>query len=192
MIEAFSLERVGKAGAKFDADKAKWFNQQYLRSKSNEELAVLMMPLLQEKGIEVDESFAAGVANLMKERATFIPDLVNAEYFFGKPEEYDKKTIKKKWKENTPEHMKNLRDVLAGIEGFSHENIETEFKNFLEKNELGFGAVLPNFRVLVTGQGMGASMSEICALLGKEEVLSRMDEGMKSVPQILETLRSNA
>ena len=88
--------------------------------------------------------------------------------------------------------MKDLRDFLATIQDFTGENIEKEFKGFLEKNELGFGAVLPNFRVLVTGEGMGASMSEICALIGKEEVLSRMDEGMERIPKILETLRSNA
>lgn len=178
LIETFTLERVGKAGAKFDADKTRWFNQQYLRKKPDEELAKDIKPLAEQQGFTSDDAYLAHVCRLMKERASFIPELLSADYFFKAPENYDEKTVRKKWKEKTPQIIGDWMEVLNGVEPFEAANIETAFKSFLEKNELGMGAVLPNFRVLVTGVGMGPSMFEIAALLGKDEVLKRMQQGM--------------
>ncbi len=178
LVAAFSLERVGKSGAKFDPDKAKWYNQQYLRETSNEALAALIKPEAVAMGVDVSDAFLAKVCELMKERASFPMELLEGQYFFSAPTAYDEKTVRKKWKENTPAIMGELRAVLEGIADFTAANVETEFKAFLEAKELGFGAVLPNFRVLVTGQGMGPSMFEIAALLGKEETLQRIDAGM--------------
>ena len=181
LIEEFTLERVGKAGAKFDADKTKWFNQQYLRAKGNDELADLLEPLLIEKNINVSRDFLLGVCHLQKERATFIGDMANEPFYFIPPTEYDEKTKKKKWKEDTPKIVEQLVSVLEEITDFTEENIETEFKRFLEQNEYGFGKVMPAFRLLVTGKGMGPSMSAICALLGKDEVLQRIETGLKEL-----------
>lgn len=182
LVEAFALERVGKSGAKFDPDKTRWFNEQYLRAKTNKELAQLVKPLVDEKGFTYSsDEFLAGVCGLMKERATFVQDLLNDNYLFVAPTEYDEKILRKKWKENTPNIINKLKDILENIAEFNSENIEKEFKAFLEREELGFGAVLPGFRLLVTGLGMGPSMFDICALLGKEETLNRINVGLQKL-----------
>ena len=181
LIEEFTLERVGKSGAKFDPDKTKWFNQQYLRNKSNSDLGKLL------KGkIEKDYSaeFLAEVAGLMKERASFIEDMLEGDYLFTPPLEYDAKTLRKKWKETTPANMENLKKVLNEITDFNAAEIELRFKAFLEDNNLGMGTVLPNFRLLVTGKGMGPSMFQIAALLGKKETIDRFNHGIEKITQI--------
>lgn len=182
LIQAFSLEKVGKSGSKFDPEKTRWFNAQYLRSKSNEELAAFVKPLVAEKGFAMpNDSFLTQYCGLMKERAVFINDLLAEDYLFVAPTNYDEQTVNKKWKAETPEIIKELRNVLENIVDFNAANIEVAFKSFIEEKGLGFGAVLPNFRVLVTGMGMGPSMFEICALLGKEETLRRMDVGLQAI-----------
>lgn len=182
LVEAFTLERVGKAGAKFDPDKAKWFNQQYLRSKSDEELAHEIEALAQMKGYDRPKDFLTGVCRLMKERASFIPEIIeNGTYFFEAPVVYDEKTVSKKWKDATPLHMEAFAALLDGIDQFDASNLEAAFKSFLESESLGMGAILPNLRLLVTGEGMGPGMFEIMELLGKEETLRRMREGIKNL-----------
>lgn len=182
LIHAFSLEKVGKSGSKFDPEKTRWFNAQYLRSKSNEELAAFVKPLVAEKGFAMpSDSFLTQYCGLMKERAVFINDLLAEDYLFVAPTNYDEQTVNKKWKAETPAIIKELRSVLENIVDFNAANIEVAFKSFIEEKGLGFGAVLPNFRVLVTGMGMGPSMFEICALLGKEETLRRMDVGLQAI-----------
>lgn len=181
LTQAFTLDRVGKAGAKFDADKTKWFNQQYLRMKNKNELAALMQPLLKEKGIDAEDSFVADVAELMKERAYFAKDLIVDEYYFTSPTEFDEKTTRKKWKENTPAIMKELISVFEGLENWTSENIESTFKAFLTEKELGMGAVLPNYRLLVTGKGMGPSMFEISSVIGKKETIDRMKNNISTI-----------
>lgn len=175
LTQAFSLDRVGKSGAKFDPDKTKWFNQQYLRAKSNEELGQLLGNFVEG---EFESSFLAAVAGMMKERASFPIELSVGTYFFAAPEVYDEKTQRKKWKEETPDRMRALAKVFESVEPFCADNIESSFKQFLIDKELGMGAVLPNFRLLLTGQGMGPSMFQIAELLGKEETLERMNTGI--------------
>lgn len=187
LVELFSLERVGKSGARFDPDKTKWFNQQYLRSTSNDELAKMLMPSLGDDVISKQPEYVAAVCNLMKERATFIQDIYNdGNYFFHPISEYDAKTVRKKWKEETPAIMTELLEELKSIESFTTENIETVFSAYLNKNEYGFGKVGPGFRLLVTGKGMGPSMFDICATLGKDLVVERMTEGMEKVAALKE------
>ncbi|MCB9189568.1 MAG: glutamate--tRNA ligase [Flavobacteriales bacterium] len=182
LVEAFSLERVSKSGAKFDPDKTKWFNQHYLRSKDNTELAKLLADKIDgEYSIE----FLTGVADLMKERASFIDEMLEGEYFFSRPTSFDDTTIRKKWKEDTAVNMKELVAVFDSITIWNSEEIEAGFKKFLEEKGLGMGAVLPNFRVLVTGLGMGPSMFAIAELLGKKETLERMTEGIEKVRELV-------
>ncbi|MGM0478153.1 MAG: glutamate--tRNA ligase [Bacteroidota bacterium] len=180
MTEAFSLERVSKAGAKFDADKTKWYQQQYLRAKSNDDLAEMLME--KHSGIDSDQNYLSAVCGLMKERATFIEDIrTEGAYFFEEPEEFDAKTVRKKWKEDTEEIITEWSRRLETIDPFTAENIEKAFKSYLEEIEKGIGAVLPAFRVLLTGKGMGPSMFEIAALLGKKETLERLN---KNIPVV--------
>lgn len=182
LIEAFSLERVGKAGAKFDPNKTKWFNQQYLRAKSDDELAKLIEPLAKEKGYDVGSDYLAEVSRLMKERASFLPEIVDTgAYLFEVPQEYDEKTTRKKWKEDTSEVMNNLMADFEALADWNTANCEVVFKDYLEKTELGMGRVLPNLRLLITGQGMGPSMFDIMALLGKEECINRMKKGISEL-----------
>ena len=167
LIEAFSLERVGKAGAKFDFDKTRWFNQQYLRAKTKEELSQDLQVILKENGVEAEDDFVATVCEQLKERATFIKDMwEEGKYYFSAPKSYDEKTIRKKWKEGTPKHITELKYRIEKISDFNSENIEKEFKSYLEENELGMGKLLPAFRVSLTGLGMGPSLFDIASLLG--------------------------
>jgi glutamyl-tRNA synthetase len=176
LAEAFSLERVGKSGAKFDPVKTKWFNEQYLKRKSNEELASLLKPMID---FDVEDEYLAKVSELLKERAVFVKDMTEDDFYFVAPTNFDEKTIKKKWKENTPSIIEAMITKFEGIEDFSAENVELAFKEYLSDNEIGMGAVLPNFRVLVTGKGMGPSMFQISAILGKEETFSRLKSGLQ-------------
>jgi glutamyl-tRNA synthetase len=182
LIEAFSLERVGKAGAKFDPDKTKWFNQQYLRAKSDNELGKMIEPLAKEKGYDVDTNYLSEVSRLMKERASFLPEIIeNGTYLFQAPTEFDEKTTSKKWKEDTPDVIRALYEDFEAQKEWNAANCEITFKNFLEKKELGMGQVLPNLRLVLTGQGMGPSMFDIMSLLGKEECLNRMKNGISEL-----------
>ena len=182
LIEAFSLERVGKAGAKFDFDKTRWFNQQYLRSKSKEELAQDLQIILKENGVEAEDNFVETVCEQLKERATFVKDMwEEGKYYFSVPTIYDEKTIRKKWKEDTPKYVLELKNKLSVLSDFSSENIEVEFKDYLEENELGMGRLLPAFRVCLTGLGMGPSLFDIASLLGKEETIKRMETALEKI-----------
>ncbi|NBG65035.1 glutamate--tRNA ligase [Acidiluteibacter ferrifornacis] len=184
LIETFTIERVGKAGAKYDPDKARWFNQQYLRGTKNEELAKQLQPRALEMNLSEANNleFLAGVCGMMKERATFLNDILSEGiYFFEQPSEYDDKTYRKKWKEETPALMREWKEVLNQLNDFSASSIESTFKSFLEEKNVGLGAALPNFRLMVTGLGMGPSMFEIAALLGKEETIDRMEKALKKL-----------
>lgn len=181
LIEQFDLDRVGRSGAKFDPDKTRWFNQQHLRSKSNEELARLIRPLVDEQEIEMNTERLEAYCGIMKERASFIPDLMEGSYIFQAPDEFDERMIRKKWKENTPEILEGFADKLKTLEPFNAAEIESCMKTYLEEKGIGMGALLANYRMVITGQGMGPSMMDISELLGKEEVLSRIDNGITKI-----------
>lgn len=180
LIEAFTLERVAKSGAKYDFEKTKWYNQQYLRAQSDEELGTQLQVLLKEKGISVDDATAAKVSGLMKERATFVKDMLeDGLYFFTAPNEYDEKTVKKKWKENTAEHLTSFRNKVADISALSADSVESAFKTTLEQHEIGFGQLGPALRLVLSGKPAGPSLFEISEILGKEEVLNRIDKALE-------------
>tara|TARA_R110002072_G_scaffold115803_1_gene246099 strand:+ start:1338 stop:2876 length:1539 start_codon:yes stop_codon:yes gene_type:complete len=184
MINAFSIDRVGKAGAKFDPEKARWFNQQYLRAKDDREIAETVMQYDECKSLigNKDIDYLATVCGLMKERATFLKDIPSeGHYFFEAPSEYNEKTVKNKWGEDSAALMTEWKTCIEGMSKFDQDSIEQEFKAFLEEKGLGIGKVLPLFRVLLTGQGMGPSMFAISALLGKAESIERLEVGIKKL-----------
>jgi glutamyl-tRNA synthetase len=182
LIQSFSLDRVGKAGAKFDFDKTKWFNQQYLRAKNKEDLANELQIILKQNNIKMDDEFVASVCNQLKERATFVKDMwLEGAYYFAAPTTYDEKTIRKKWKEDTPGFLSELKIRLEKISDFSSINIEIEFKKYLEDNDLGMGRLLPAFRLALTGLGMGPSLFDIASLLGKTETIKRMEVALNTI-----------
>jgi glutamyl-tRNA synthetase len=182
LVAAFTLERVNKSGAKFDFDKTKWFNQQYLRAHSNEELAALLIPILKENGLFFNPETLPAICELMKERSTFVADMLEeGRFFFEAPTSYDEKTVKKKWKDTTPAIVTELKELFSAMDDFSSAAIEASFSEFLAKKELGFGQVGPGFRLAVTGKGMGPSMFDICSILGKSEVVNRMETALKNI-----------
>jgi glutamyl-tRNA synthetase len=182
LIEAFDIAKVGKAGAKFDPEKAKWFNHQYLQKKSDGELAKLYQEILKDKGIEVSDEFVQQVVAQIKERANFVSDFWNqSHFFFEAPTEYDAKMVKKRWKEDTPEHLKKLSCVLKEIEPFTSENTEEKVKQWLEASGLSMGQVMTAFRLAVVGAGKGPHMFDIIALIGKEETIKRIEKAVETI-----------
>ena len=182
LVEIFTLDRVSKAGAKFDAEKTKWFQQQFLRATANDELASELKSLF---STDKSHAYLLCVCELMKERATFVQDiLTEGDYFFKAPSEYDETTIRKKWKDNSEQIMQGWLNELQQIENFTASTIENSFKSYLEKLGLGIGAVLPLFRLLTTGKGMGPSIFEIAELLGKEETVTRMKNGLHTISSL--------
>lgn len=181
LVEAFSLKKVNKAGARFDFEKAKWFNEQYLRAYSNEELAAQLTPILEEKGMAVPENLDK-ICALTKERSIFVKDMIEqGDYMFNRPTSYDEKTVRKKWKEDAPSIVGELKTKLAALDSFDASSTEAAFKAYLEEKEYGFGKVGPLFRLAISGRGMGPSLFEICEVLGKEEVVSRMDQAIETL-----------
>ena len=181
LVEAFSLERVNKAGAKFDAEKTKWFQQHYLRATADKELATDLKKIITSN---LSDEYLTEVCRLMKERATFVGDIpVEGAYLLAKPSVYDQTTIDKKWKDETAGLLSDWKTELQNTETWTAENLEDLFKAYITSKGVGIGAVLANFRLVITGAAMGPSMFEIIVLLGKEETLARMEEGMNYVSQ---------
>ncbi len=145
------MNRVHKAGAKFDPEKNKWFNQHYLKLQSDASLAEKFLPILLEKGIVTDKAFVTKVVASVKERATFVTDLYDlSDFFFVAPTSYDEKAAKN-WKEETPHLMQELISVLENIGDFTSVNIETIVKDWMTKNEIGMGKVMQPFRLSLVG-----------------------------------------
>ena len=176
LIDNFSLERVSKSGARFQPDKAKWFNAQYMHHKSDAELAALFQPILRDHGIEVADEVAGRAAGIMKERATFITDLWDlTSFFFTAPAEYEEKQTRKYWKGQNPEILRELRGVLASIDDFSKENTEQIVHGWIEEKGYGMGQVMNTLRLALVGAGKGPGMYDVTAFIGREETLRRID-----------------
>ena len=176
LIDSFSLERVSKSGARFQPDKAKWFNAQYMHHKSDAELAALFQPILRDHGIEVADEVAGRAAGIMKERATFITDLWDlTSFFFTAPAEYEEKQTRKYWKGQNPEILRELRGVLASIDDFSKENTEQIVHGWIEEKGYGMGQVMNTLRLALVGAGKGPGMYDVTSFIGKEETLRRID-----------------
>ena len=185
LIDNFSLDRVSKSGARFQPDKAKWFNAQYMHHKSDEELAELFQPILRENGVETTDYLAGKAAGIMKERATFISDLWDlTSYFFVAPTVYEEKQTKKYWKGENPARLKELREVLASIEDFSKENTEAVVGAWIAEKEYGMGQIMNTLRLALVGAGKGPGMYDVTAFIGKDECLKRIDYILENLKPI--------
>ncbi len=175
LVEDFSLERVSKSGAKFDPEKTKWFNQQYLRKHSPSELAKIWQAELKEKGVEATQEYIERVCSLILEKASFVNEFWSlGSYFFRDVTEYDQEVIKKRWNEKTKTFFTSFGTDLASLTDFSHTGIENSFKQACEKSEMKTGEVMQLFRVILSGLGGGPALFEMAALLGKEKVVLRI------------------
>lgn len=175
LVSLFSLDRCSKAGAKFDFEKAKWFNHEYILRKSDDELATLFMPILEEHGVSAPREKVEAVVGLMKDRVSFVRDLWEAcKFFFVAPTDYDEKTRKKRWKEDSPRQMTELAAVLEELDDFSLEHQEEVVMQWITDKGYRLGDIMNAFRLTLVGEGKGPSMFHISALLGKEETLRRL------------------
>lgn len=185
LIKAFSLERIHKAGARFDIEKAKWFNQQYLKEMPKQELATYLLNALNEAGIESSQEKAEQVSELMKERITFPEELWStAQYFYTAPEHYDEKIVKKKW---TEEASSALLVYAADLEKqknkLSGEMAKERLNEVLEQQGVKIGKVMPALRLALTGQGGGPDLMSIIEVLGSEESARRIRQAAQSLSE---------
>ena len=198
LIEQFSLDRVSKHGAKFDPEKTKWFNQQYLRMKSDEELAKIFLPVVNEKlavgnlqpacadasvGRLANIEYVIKVCTLIKEKATFVNEFWSlGSYFFTEPANYDAEVIKKRWNEKSKNFIIELAKAYQAANDFSAANAENIFKQTCEKIAVKTGEVMQLFRVCVSGLAGGPALFEVADLLGKDEVVKRLELSVKKIP----------
>ena len=176
LIKEFSLDRVSKAGAKFDYEKGKWFNHQYLQLRSNEELAQMFLPTLAAHGIEnPDMQMVAQVIGLTKDRVNFVPELwEQTNFFFVAPTEYDEKSLAKRWKEDSPRHMTELLEVLESVPSWDAETLDGIVMGWIAAKEYGVGIVMNAFRICLVGAARGPHIWAITDVLGKDETLKRV------------------
>lgn len=184
LAKEFSIERIAKHGAKFDLEKAKWYNHQYLQMKTNEELAELLMPLLQERGIIPEISYIIKVCGLVKERAVFIKDLAEqSAYFFVAPQSYNEAVIKKRWQENTGEVLTKISEIIEGINPFDKAIAETTVKEYLYSNNFNMGSIMNCLRLTIVGESMGPDIFTIIEVIGKGEAIRRIKKGAETIRQ---------
>ena len=179
LVESFDLNRVNKSGARFDPDRTKWFNQQYMMQKTDAELALLYVPILKEKRVSSNINYIKKVVGLIKERATFVNDFWDlSSFFFEAPTEFDAKASKKSWKEGSGELMQELNVVIEGIEDFNSQNIETLVKQWITAKEIGFGKIMQPFRLSLVGAMKGPHLFDITEMLGKKETINRIKKAI--------------
>jgi glutamyl-tRNA synthetase len=182
LVQAFSIERVGKSGSKFDPEKAKWFNHHYLSQLPDATVAELLSDILTEKGLAVEMNFLTKVAGLVKDRAVLIPDLWDqSHFFFIAPETYDEKIVQKFWKPEIPPILKQVSGSIIGIDDFSTEEIDHSLKAFIQENGLGMGQVMNTLRLVLVGGSFGPGVAAIISVLGKEETQSRIERALKTL-----------
>jgi len=182
LVANFDLKRVSKSGAKFSPEKASWFNQQYMQTKSDAELTDLYMPILKQKGITKDKDFVLNVVSLIKERAVFVDDFWElSSFFFETPTTYDAKASKKNWKEGTPLLMNELITIISSIENFSSINTEKEIKAWITAKEIGFGKIMQPLRLSLVGKLAGPHLFDIIEMIGKEEVIKRLENAIEKL-----------
>ena len=180
LVEKFDLSRVHKAGAKFDPEKNKWFNHQYLVKQNDEDLAKTFASILQEKGISTALDVTR-IVSLIKERAHFVSEFYElSEFFFVAPTSYDEKASKN-WKIETPDLMQELISVLQEISDFTSVNIETIVKDWMTKNEIGMGKVMQPFRLSLVGALKGPHLFDIVELIGKKETIQRIQNAITTL-----------
>ncbi len=182
LAQLFSLEHVNKSGARFNPDKAKWFNHKYLIAKPDAELADLIAPYLQADGLAYDKPKVERICALMKERYNFVSELYeDCRFFFVAPTEYVEKDAKKYWKEDAPALMRELTELLKSIDDYSFANTEKIISAWITEKELGFGKVMNPFRVAIIGAAKGPHMFDVMEIIGKEETIRRMEKALEAM-----------
>ncbi len=182
LVSQFDLSKCSKAGARFDYQKGIWFNHEYMLKKSNEEIAGLFAPIVAGNGVDESLERVTQVVAMMKDRVNFVKELWPlCSFFFIPPVEYDEKTVRKRWKDDSPAVMTELADLLEGLDDFSIENQEHEVFAWVESKGYKLGDVMNAFRLALVGIGKGPGMFDISAFLGKEETLRRLRKAIVAI-----------
>ncbi len=183
LINVFSLDRVVKSGARFNMEKAHWFNQEYLRARSDAQLAEEFMPYLKDNGVEnVTMDYVCHVVSLIKERAQFVHEFWGlANYFFTAPASYDPATVKKFWKEETAAAVKAVSGLLASLESFEKESVEHALHTYIMDNSLPMGKVMNSLRLAIVGESKGPGVADIIATIGREETVCRLNAALDRI-----------
>lgn len=179
LVEVFSLERVVKSGARFNHDKAKWYNQEYLRRKSTQELVEAFRALEGERLAPFDDQYVGAAVELIRERAYFVYEFWElCSFLFEAPEEYDPAGVKKFWKDDVKEIIPQVAHLLEDLEPFSKSVIEERLENQIRSNDWGMGKVMNTLRLFLMGRNSGPGVADIMAILGKKEVLQRINNAI--------------
>lgn len=188
LIKAFSIERVVKSGARFNAEKAKWFNQEYLRKRTDEQLTDEFMPLIEEKGIKcggstgIRRDFIRKVVSLIKERAHFVSEFWDlSDFFFVAPAEYDKATANKFWKPETVAHIREIQKGLQSLDDFRKEDIDNYLHSYIQDNGLGMGKIMNALRLALVGASKGPGVTDIISVIGKEDTVNRINAAIDNI-----------
>ena len=180
LVEQFDIHKCSKSGDKFDYQKGIWFNHEYIQRKSNEEIADLFAPIVANNGVDESMERITQVVAMMKDRVSFVKELWPlCSFFFIAPTEYDQKTVKKRWKEDSAKVMGELAEVLNGIDDFSIEGQEPVVMKWVEDKGYKLGDVMNAFRLALVGIGKGPGMFDISAFLGKEETIKRLQRAIE-------------
>lgn len=182
LINAFTIERVHKSGSRFDPEKAKWFNHQYLQKKSNNQLALEFRELLRSKGIHVDIVRLEILIGLVKERVSFVSEFWDqTDFFFIAPHEYDKEAIRKRWQDNTPFILKELIEEIRVMPDFSPVPAEAAVREWIGSKGYNTGAVMNALRLVVVGALRGPHIFDITSWIGREETIKRIERGIAEI-----------
>ncbi|MCQ2297146.1 MAG: glutamate--tRNA ligase [Bacteroidales bacterium] len=187
LIKLFSIEHISKSGAKFNVEKAKWFNHEYLQKKSDEEFAQMFEPQLKEHGIEADHEFVVKVCGMMKERINFPSELWDTcSYFFEAPTEYDPAAIKKRWKPGMTTHMAKVIEVLNTVP-FEYEALHKAIlDDYIVANQFNMGQIMNSMRLAVVGKTVGPDMLTLVMTLGKDETIARIQRAIDVIGEVSE------
>ncbi|RIJ37690.1 glutamate--tRNA ligase [Pontibacter oryzae] len=182
LIQEFTVERIGKSGTRFDIQKARWFNEQYLRAKPDSELAGYLIKALEEHSISTTQEKAEKIAGLMKERVSFPQDFwKEAEYFFVAPEEYSEKVASKKWNSQSVAVFEDFKNELPSLENFNADTIKELLLNVLERHGMKIGQVMQALRLAVTGAEAGPDLMHIIEVIGREETMQRIETAISKL-----------
>lgn len=179
LTDAFSIDRVGKSGSRFDPEKARWFNHQYLQRRPDNHLAMEFRDMLRTKGFHVDIGELEELVKLVKERVNFVREMWDqTDFFFKAPESYDQDAVRKRWKPDSAALLMDLRPELEKTGDFTPAATESVIKSWIEAKGHNTGAVMNALRLVIVGSLRGPHMFDIIAWIGKEETLKRIDKGI--------------
>lgn len=187
LIKLFSVEHISKSGAKFNVEKAKWFNHEYMQMQDNETVARMYEPILKEHGIEVDHAYVVKVCEMMKERISFISEMWDqTSYFFTAPTEYAPAAVKKRWKPGMTTHIGKIIEVLETMP-FEHDVLHKAIlDDYIVANQFNMGQIMNSFRLAVVGDTKGPDMLTLVMIIGKNETIKRLRRAVEVIGEPVE------